>query len=315
MIIARQELFDACQILFGTELELSNEFLDYIQESGLKSAYRKKAFETHPDTIIGQDKPDNIKNCADMFLQVQQAYENLTKFIDARSKGLYRPVDTNFSRTDNYRKTSYKYKRKQKTKKNPRAAKSTSQAQQATQNPYNFNTQKRKTSSFKNSKHKNSRDYSKERKTRNKCNEQNTVDCLYKGDIPNRKLLLGHYLYYSGLINWRTIIQALVWQRLQRPKIGELGSRLGWLKTKDIIKILKQRQATVPFGKTAIDLGLLTPQQLNMLIFRQKRLQKKFGEFFLEKNILSAEKLAELIIKCEEHNLNFQQIIKQNTQL
>jgi len=57
-----------------------------------------------------------------------------------------------------------------------------------------------------------------------------------------------------------------------------------------------------PFGQTAMDLGLLSQPQLQMLVAHQKRLQKKFGEFFLEKRLLEANELRTLLQQYQEHN-------------
>ncbi|MHB1014448.1 MAG: molecular chaperone DnaJ, partial [Desulfurivibrionaceae bacterium] len=113
---------------------------------------------------------------------------------------------------------------------------------------------------------------------------------------------LGHFLYYSGLINWRTIIQALIWQRTERPRLGEIGQRFGLLNEADVVHILRNRPILQPFGQTAMDLGLLSQPQLQMLVAHQKRLQKKFGEFFLEKQILEPSELRTLLQQYQEHN-------------
>ena len=91
---------------------------------------------------------------------------------------------------------------------------------------------------------------------------------------------------------------------MERPRIGELGQRFGMLSEEDILHILKNRPTMKPFGQTALDMGLLTEPQLRMLIFHQKRLQRKFGEFFLEKNILAPDELRELLCRYQEHNAN-----------
>ena len=86
------------------------------------------------------------------------------------------------------------------------------------------------------------------------------------------------------------------------PKLGELGQRFGLLTEKDVLQLLKNRPTLQPFGKTATDMGLLTDAQLRMLIFHQKRLQRKFGEFFIEKKIMGPEKLRILLQQYQKHN-------------
>jgi hypothetical protein len=120
--------------------------------------------------------------------------------------------------------------------------------------------------------------------------------------IPARKLLFGHYLFYAGATNWQTIIKALVWQRTGRPRLGEIGRRLGWLTDHDILLILKRRKLSEPFGTSAVALGLLTDKQLRLMIFQQNRLQKKFGEYFIQHNLLSPLQLNELATRFTRHN-------------
>ena len=42
------EVFRACRTLFGPELCLSHDFLNYLQPDGVRSAYRKRAKSVHP---------------------------------------------------------------------------------------------------------------------------------------------------------------------------------------------------------------------------------------------------------------------------
>ncbi|GAH87804.1 unnamed protein product, partial [marine sediment metagenome] len=38
-------------------------------------------------------------------------------------------------------------------------------------------------------------------------------DHFYKGFIPKHRLLIGQFLYYSGLISWRKLNEAIIWQK------------------------------------------------------------------------------------------------------
>ena len=75
------ELLDACKILFGPGVYVSPDFLRYLKPVGLKTAYRKKAFETHPDRakMLGRRE----KGLTENFRQVQQAYEILNRFLSS----------------------------------------------------------------------------------------------------------------------------------------------------------------------------------------------------------------------------------------
>jgi curved DNA-binding protein CbpA len=265
LIPAEPELVRACRILFGSDLQINRGFLEYLQLSGVKSAFRKKALETHPDRVAAED-PRAQGRYADLFREVQQAYENLITFLDARQKGYRLPplssaANSPFSFTGQAENRSSPLKRGFRGGPNP----GRNQGKRTSGHP----------------------DKSKK---------------FYKGPLPQRPLLFGHFLYYSGVITWRMIIQALIWQRTQRPRLGQLGRRFGWLSGEDILQILHDSGFSRPFGQTALALGFLNERQLNILLFQQKRLQKKIGEFFLEEEILTPYQLNELLARFQEHN-------------
>lgn len=278
-VAAEKELFRSCEIIFGPELSISREFLDYLQLSGIKSAYRKRAMETHPDRAgLENDRVQRQRH--DLFHSVQEAYENLITFLDAKEKGycLPPPARQAHPRTQPPRPAPAKPRQPQPAHPSRTTAGPRPQARAGAQTQAGFQNSASRPSTFWD------------------------TESLYQGSLPNRRLLLGHFLYYSGLINWRTIIQALIWQRTERPRLGEIGQRFGLLNEADVVQILRNRPTLQPFGQTAMDMGLLSQPQLQMLVAHQKRLQKKFGEFFLEKRILEAGELRALLQQYQEHN-------------
>jgi hypothetical protein len=79
--VSRQDLFKACESLFGTDIDVSVEFLRYLKPAGVKAAYRKKAMETHPDraiTVAG--KPDFLEK---RFKETNLAYQLLQEFLSS----------------------------------------------------------------------------------------------------------------------------------------------------------------------------------------------------------------------------------------
>lgn len=274
-VIAEHELYRSCEILFGLEPNINRDFLEYLQASGVKNAYREKARETHPDMVFanGDYNPD-------LFRTVQEAYENLSAYLKAREKGFRFPA-LSAAITRRSRKSF------RPPNQNVHARRNHSET-----HPKNGVSGKR----FQ----KKSNRFKRPVNGKNSFNWQ--TDSLYKGPIPRRVLLFGHFLYYSGIINWRNIIQALVWQRNHRPRVGEIACRFGWLTEEEVLHILKNRTLMRPFGKAALDLGLLTKGQLNIVVLHQKRLQKKIGKYFTEKNILTPAQLDELVDKYHAHN-------------
>jgi hypothetical protein len=120
--------------------------------------------------------------------------------------------------------------------------------------------------------------------------------------IPDRKLLLGHFLYYAGMVSWRAIVQGLIWQRSSRPRFGELARRLGWLTDEHVRAVLGTRDPLQPFGKSAVELALLSETQCRHLLSQQLQMQQKIGRFFIESGWLTSEQFAETIFRFHLHN-------------
>lgn len=265
-VAAEHELYRACRIIFGQGLTVSREFLEYIQISGIKNAFRKKALEIHPDRVAFHGKSDSKKKKQHSFNSVQEAYEILIRYVEAREKGFrftgHRP-SVHSSRENKPCKTPSQQRR------NGRKA---------------FSSRKRGAA------------------IREDTEKTVWKGRSYKAALPRRRLLFGQYLYYTGHIAWKDLIQALIWQRRQRPRLGEIARKEGWLKTSDIGRVLRHSSTQQPFGRTARLLGLITEAQLHSLVCRQKRMQKKFGEYFIEKKMLNRQQLATLLASCRRHN-------------
>ncbi len=269
--IAEGELFDACHVLFGRQIEISRGFLQYLQPSGVKTAYRSKARETHPD-MLSCESECRKRRSAELFQQVQQAYESLNSYLDARDRGLAF-LQASRQVPNSTRKTK------------PRASSPRKRTGSASTN-YNKGACRAGAASWH---------------WRQGAAYRSTDSVLSK-QAPARKLLFGHYLFYCGVANWQTIIKALVWQRMERPRLGEIGKRFGWLTNADIVNILRQRKLSRSFGRSAVEMGLLTDRQLNLMVFQQNRLQRKIGEYFIHNNLLSRFQLNRLVEQFRSHN-------------
>ncbi len=234
------ELFDACGILFGPEIEVSLDFLRYLRPAGLKAAFWKKALETHPDRARALGEDESKMN--ELFKEVTLAYEKLNSAI--RDGGIVLLKDD---------------RRVQRNRKWPSAG-------QETRTPFS--------------------------------------DHFYTGHVPRRELLIGEFLYYSGLISWYTLIRAITWQRRQRPLIGQMALQWGMLAMRDIQGILKGRNLREKFGECALRKGYLTPYQLMVLLGRQRRLQHPIGGYFLKQGILRPRDLDKMLKMQRIHNRN-----------
>ena len=124
----------------------------------------------------------------------------------------------------------------------------------------------------------------------------------YRGPFPTIELKLGLYLYYSGAVSYEAVVRALIWQRDQRPRLGDFARRWGFLNDADIAVILAATEIVGSFGERAVALGLLTQAQLNLLLLHQRSQQRQVGRYFVEQGLLSELKLRELIRAMTSHN-------------
>jgi hypothetical protein len=276
-VVAERELYQACRVIFGPDLNLSREFLDYIQLSGIKSAYRKRAMETHPDRFAANG--NRFAARGELFCNVQQAYEKLCSYLAARERGL------SFTRcstpADNTASTPF-HRAKKSHAASPPSQKNNREKHAQTTASSTDNRRPRRGTPY--------------------TTGQWDIKRFYRGPMPARPLLFGHYLYYSGIANWQTIAKALIWQRSQRPLFGEIGREYGWLTHTDVTTILDASGNREPFGKTAIRLGILDPDQVDSLLARQRFVHKKFGDYFTEHKLLSPYHLRSLLAKHQQHN-------------
>jgi len=280
-VVAEEELYRSCHLIFGKDLKVSREFLKYLQLSGIKKAYRQKALELHPDVICSQSQLLQQARTV-QFIDVHHAYENLIVYLNERDKGFCLQSDScQKPARQNNSSTSVRSHRPY----HPR--------------PQEFNATLRRDHYAANKqcfKEKNGR------KKQSTCHIPVDPKTLYKGPMPQCQLFFGRYLYYSGIINLQIIGQALVWQRSQRPRLGEIGYRLGWLGKNDAFQILKHRTENQLFGESALVLGLLTKEQLQQMILQQKKLHKRFGQYFVAKNYWSPVTLVKFIMMHKDHN-------------
>ncbi|ABA89225.1 hypothetical protein Pcar_1984 [Syntrophotalea carbinolica DSM 2380] len=245
--ITESDLFEACRFLFGTDIQLSLEFLSYLQPSGAKSAYRRKVKETHPDLFSGASGSIQ-QSRTEQFQKLAASYEVVCDYFKLRESGLWTPPSVS-----------------------KRAAPKSAASAPRSAPP-------RRPSPGRH---------------------------FSRGYLPPRVLQIGLYLYYRKCIDFRLLTDALMWQRRQRPNLGDIAQRWGWLDESAIRYILGFRKLGRRFGEKAVGLELLTQRQLQTLLFFQRSQQKKLGQFFVEKSVLSHEEMEKLAQEHQEHNRRY----------
>jgi hypothetical protein len=94
-------------------------------------------------------------------------------------------------------------------------------------------------------------------------------------------------LFYSGKITLNTLVEAIIWQRKQRPSFGRIAMEWRILKQQDILDILKKRQPREKIGDCAHRLGYISDIQYRAILLKQRNLQKPIGSFFIARGILT----------------------------
>lgn len=136
------------------------------------------------------------------------------------------------------------------------------------------------------------------------ANRPDDTSChhFYKGGIPSRRIFIGQYLYYTGVISLRQMWSAVGWQKIQRPRLGDIARQLRWLTPLDILDVLRHRHRGELFGEFALRTGLLNSYQILVLLGRQRRLQPRIGDYFIERGILFPKRLDAAEAALKEHN-------------
>lgn len=130
-------------------------------------------------------------------------------------------------------------------------------------------------------------------------------DHYHLGPLPKRKLRLVAYLYYRGIISWKASIDALVWQRRVRPRIGQLALEWNYFEPGEVTRILSNVETDDIFGQTAIRMNLLSNFQLAALLGKQASFNRKIGQYFLNINIFSPTQLKRLLNEFRRNNIRY----------
>ena len=257
--ITTRDLFAACSVLFGTDINVSTDFLKYLHTSGLKAAYRKRALETHPDrsALLAESEV----SLEERFKELNLAYERLNSFI----------------------KYPWKY-------------------------PHRIHAVHKNTEPGSAGRKRRTYEAHDQRRQRNNIHEGYShcmSDHFWRGNLPGKKLLIGRFLYYSGIISMRSLIEAIVWQKRQRPLVGKIAAHWNWLDQDDIRSILTRRIPGEMFCESALRCGYINLHQLRLLLWRQRMLQPRIGGFFISQNIVTPREMEHIVAQLRTHNRKY----------
>ena len=129
------------------------------------------------------------------------------------------------------------------------------------------------------------------------------TDHFWGGGVPDRRLMLGQYLYYSRRISWQALIGAINWQRLQRPHFGQMAERWGFLTAELVSVVLQHRRLDERIGDTAVRLAMLSAYQRDAIIGLQRQAQRPLGDYFVQAGLLSRNELLAMVTELKQHNV------------
>jgi len=234
-------LFNACRTLFGKEINLSREFLNYLQPSGARTAFRNQAKAHHPDAHANSSAQIR-KQQTERFREIRQAYDLVIDFLEKRHGNRQTIAHAWPSQTTSHQGSSSTRRRAQQ-RPQPRPS-----------------------------------------------------------SIPSIPLEFGMFSYYQGRVSYRQLIEALVWQRRQRPTLGVIAQNWGWLSDAKVAQIMDHRGHSLRFGKKAVELGYLKPHQVEAMLNYQRSLQQRLGQYFIEKGLLTEAEADQVAQSLKSHN-------------
>lgn len=126
---------------------------------------------------------------------------------------------------------------------------------------------------------------------------------MNKYQMPPATISLIHYLYYLDVIDFKTVVEALTWQKNERPYLGKLAREMKFLNDSDTALIVKNRRKKELFGSCAIRLGLLRSDQVSLLMVEQDARTPRIETYLLRHAILNERELAFVMAKLDEHNM------------
>lgn len=272
-VVDCRALTDACLLLFGEDTTVSPEFIHYMQIAGLKAAFRNLAMRNHPD--LASQMGVSSSELQRRFMALRRAYELLVPYVSGEKE--LPPWNTG-ARASCRRQTPPRPDFSRRAARPGASAGATGGFRWG---------------------------YSRAQRPENPRPGAGRRQTFYHGALPEKELRFGEYLYYRGIVAWEDMFAALVWQRLNRPRLGEIALEKGLLTADNMLTIRRCRRPGEMLGAAATRLGLLNEAQLRMLLGFQRLHNCALGRYFVDNAIFPAPRLNELLREHCSHNLRF----------
>lgn len=131
---------------------------------------------------------------------------------------------------------------------------------------------------------------------------------FYNGRLPEKELRFAEFLYYSRLINWKTLINSLTWQGKNRPRTGEIAQSYGFFTKDDLLEIIRNSLLHEKLGQTAMRMNIMSPEQLRRVLIKQRSYRLPIGKYFTEHRLIEQYIIEQKLKENMVHNLKFRQL-------
>jgi hypothetical protein len=128
---------------------------------------------------------------------------------------------------------------------------------------------------------------------------------FWQKTVPRRYLRFAEFLYFNRVIPWTSFVNALVWQRRQRPRIGEIAQKWRWVSSTQVELLLRNRRPGEKLGEALVRHGFITPFALDVLLRHQRRIQKPIGLYFVRHGLMSEWDVGRFLLHQRRHNMMF----------
>lgn len=107
--------------------------------------------------------------------------------------------------------------------------------------------------------------------------------------------LFGEFLVDKGLVDEETLVIALDQQRQVNSPLGQVALKCGIINKKELFRILteqrKPESRDKSFGLIALELDILTVEEVDSLVARQSESNLMLGEILVDEGALSRNQL------------------------
>jgi len=116
----------------------------------------------------------------------------------------------------------------------------------------------------------------------------------------------GQFLIENGVVDSDQIRAALKLMEEENRSLGTLAEAGGILTAEEAAKVnAQQRTCDVPFGELAVEMGLLSEEQVEYLLGFQEQTRLRIGQALVRQGALANDRLLELLVQFENEQALF----------